>query len=190
HPACRGATDAFTQAALLGLYDPGRSKGPTRLGQPVDWGSFDAAMVANAAALDQTKGAGFRLLTGALSSPTLSRQIDAMLQRWPKARWHMFEPVNEDLRLEAARRALGRPLEVRPALEAAQVVVSFDDDLLGPGPRQTSNARAWAARREAYQAGGGASRLVVAEPAPSLTGAVAQQRRIASPTEVDALVVA
>src|SRR5579871_1105680 len=190
HPACQGATDAFTQAALLGLYDPSRSKAPTRLGRPTDWASFDAAMAANARRLDDAQGEGFRLLTGATSSPTFGRLIDAMMQRWPRARWHVFEPVNEDLRLEAARRAFGRPLEVRPLLDAASLVVSFDDDLLGPGPRQTGQARAWAARRAAFQAGHGASGLFVAEPTPTLTGAIAQSRLIASPAEVDALVAA
>ncbi|HEY3800870.1 MAG TPA: 4Fe-4S dicluster domain-containing protein [Caulobacteraceae bacterium] len=190
HPASQGATDAFTQAALLGLYDPGRSKGPARLGQPTDWAQIDAAMVANAARLDAVKGAGFRLLSGAITSPTLGRLIDAMLQRWPQARWHAFEPVNDDLRLEAARQAFGRPLLVRPQLEAAEAVISFDDDLLGPGPFQTSQARGWAARRAAYQRGQGGSELLTAEPAPSLTGAVSQHRLIASVAGVDRLVLA
>ncbi|HZZ70316.1 MAG TPA: 4Fe-4S dicluster domain-containing protein [Phenylobacterium sp.] len=190
HPASRGATDAFTQAALLGLYDPSRSKGPARFGQPTDWGSFDSAMTANAARLDQQKGEGFRLLTGAITSPTLGRLIEAMLQRWPRARWHVFEPVNDDLRLEAARRAFGRELMVRPRLDLAETVVSFDDDLLGPGPFQTSHARDWGTRRAAYQAGQGGSELLTAEPAPSLTGATSQGRLIASPAEVDRLVVA
>ena len=33
-----------------------------------------------------------------------------LLKRWPKARWHVFEPVNDDTRLEGARRAFRRPL--------------------------------------------------------------------------------
>ncbi|HEY2708514.1 MAG TPA: 4Fe-4S dicluster domain-containing protein [Caulobacteraceae bacterium] len=190
HPASQGATDAFTQAALLGLYDPSRSKGPARVGQPTDWGAFDAAMSANAARLDAAKGAGFRLLTGAITSPTLGRLIEALLQRWPLARWHVFEAVNDDLKLQAARLTFGRPLMVRPQLDVAETVITFDDDLLGPGPLQTSQARAWAARRGAYQVGKGGSDLFTAEPSPSLTGAVSQNRLIASPAEVDALVVA
>jgi molybdopterin-containing oxidoreductase family iron-sulfur binding subunit len=190
HPAAQGATDAFTQAALLGLYDPSRSKAPARLGEPTDWPAFDAAMAESAAHLDATKGDGFRLLTGSVTSPTFGRLIDALMVRWPQARWHVFAPVNDDLRVEASRRAFGRPLLVRPELDVAETVVSFDDDLLGPGPFQTSQARAWAARRTAYQAGHGASDLLVAEPTPSLTGAVSQGRLIASPADVDRLVIA
>ncbi|HEY1749946.1 MAG TPA: 4Fe-4S dicluster domain-containing protein [Caulobacteraceae bacterium] len=190
HPASRGATDAFTQAALLGLYDPSRSKGPRRLGAATDWATFDTAMAASAARLDAAKGEGLRLLTGAVGSPTLGRQIDALMARWPRARWHVFEPVNDDLRLAAARLAFGRPLALRPQLAAADVVVSFDDDLLGPGPRQTSQARDWAARRAGFQAGRARSLMFVAEPTPTLTGAVAAHRLIASPAEVDRLVAA
>jgi len=111
HPTSLGATDAFTQGAVLGLYDPDRSRTPRYLGRPTSWNAFDVAMVSQAARLDATAGDGFRLLTGTVTSPTLARQIEALMRRWPKARWHVFEPINEDLRLEAARLVFGRPLD-------------------------------------------------------------------------------
>ena len=185
HPASQGATDAFTQAALLGLYDPDRSKAPRFMGRPTDWSGFDAAMVENAERLDATRGEGLRLLTGAVSSPTFARQLAELMQRWPLARWHVFEPVNQDLRLEATRLAFGRPLEIQPRFEACRAIVSFDDDFLGPGAWQTRNARAWSQTRRAFQGGRGEARLLVAEPAPSLTGAMAAERLIASADEVE-----
>ena len=48
HPASEGASDQFLQAALLGLYDPGRSQTPLYLGRPASWDAFDAAMTAPA----------------------------------------------------------------------------------------------------------------------------------------------
>src|SRR4051812_42291460 len=93
HPLTRGAGDVFLQAALLGLYDPERSRAPRHLGRPASWNAFDAAMEAQARTLDQTQGEGFRLLTGAVTSPTLARQIGALMARWPKARWHVLEPI-------------------------------------------------------------------------------------------------
>jgi molybdopterin-containing oxidoreductase family iron-sulfur binding subunit len=184
HPASEGASDQFLQAALLGLYDPGRSQTPLYLGRPASWDAFDAAMTARAAALDAKQGEGFRLLTGTVTSPTLARQIEGLLGRWPKARWHVFEPLGEDLRLEAARLVFGRPLERRLHLDRAEAIVSLDDDFLGPGPRQTIQARAWSKRRLAYQHGQGGSRLLVAEPTPSLTGVRADRRLIASTAEI------
>jgi molybdopterin-containing oxidoreductase family iron-sulfur binding subunit len=180
HPASGGASDHFLQAALLGLYDPGRSQAPLHLGRAASWDVFDAAMAARTAALDGRGGEGFRLLTGTVTSPTLARQIDLLLRRWPMARWHVFEPAGDGLRLEATRLVFGRPLERQLNLDRAEVIVSLDDDFLGPGPHQTIHARGWSKRRAAYQRGDGASRLLVAEPTPSITGARADRRLIAS----------
>ena len=190
HPLTRGAGDVFLQAALLGLYDPERSRAPRHLGRPSSWSTFDAAMHGQARALDKGQGEGFRLLTGTVTSPTLARQIGEMMARWPKARWHVLEPINEDQRLAATRLVFGRPLELRFQLDQAETIVSFDDDLLGPGPRQAVQARLWAERRRAFQAGQGESRLMVAEPTPSLTGIRADRRLIASPAAVADLVLA
>jgi molybdopterin-containing oxidoreductase family iron-sulfur binding subunit len=187
HPASLGATDAFTQAALLGLYDPDRSKAPRFMGRPADWSAFEQAMVENAERLDARRGEGFRLLARATSSPTFARQVAEMMQHWPLARWHVLEPVNENLRLEATRLAFGRPLELQPRFDACRVIVSLDDDFLGPGPHQTRNARAWSQARRGFHQGRGEARLLVAEPAPSLTGAMASDRLIAAGDEVELL---
>src|SRR6185312_4425104 len=107
HPATGGATDLFMQAALLGLYDPDRSQVPLHLGQPATWAAFDTDVFRRTAEIDRTQGQGFRLLTGAVSSPTLLRQIGDMQKRWPGMRWHVTEPINEDERLEATGRVFG-----------------------------------------------------------------------------------
>jgi Fe-S-cluster-containing dehydrogenase component len=184
HPASLGSADAFTQAAMLGLYDPDRSQAPRHLDRPADWAGFDAMMTANAARLDAVRGEGLRILTGQQTSPTFARQMVQIAARWPQARWHVLEPVNDDQRLAATQIAFGQPLQVLPRLDLAAVVVSLDDDLLGPGPQQVRNGRLWSARRKAYQRGEGQSRLFVAEPTPSLTGAVAEDRLVVSHARV------
>jgi len=184
HPASEGASDPFLQAALLGLYDPGRSQTPLHLGRAASWNMFDAEMTARAEAFDAKQGDGFRLLTGTVTSPTLARQIRGLMSRWPKARWHAFEPTAETLRLEAARLIFGRPLEQQLRLDRAEAVVSLDDDFLGPGPRQTMQARIWSKRRLAFQRGDGGSRLLVAEPTPSMTGIRAERRAVAAPEQI------
>jgi molybdopterin-containing oxidoreductase family iron-sulfur binding subunit len=190
HPASRGAADAITQAAVLDLYDPDRSRGPRRLGAGCDWAAFDTAMVENAARLDARQGEGFRLLTGPVSSPTFARQLEALMARWPRARWHAFDPAGGDLRLEAAALAFGRPLEAMPRYDRCAAIVAFDDDPLGTGPQQTRNARDWSAARKAFQAGQGECRLLVAEPAPTLTGAMAGDRLVTSAADTPRLLQA
>jgi molybdopterin-containing oxidoreductase family iron-sulfur binding subunit len=184
HPATRGATDIFLQAALLGLYDPDRSQAPRYLGRSTSWGAFDTAMTARAGEITARQGEGFRLLTGRVTSPTLRRQIDELMRRWPKARWHAFEPIGEEGAAEAARLVSGAPLDRHLHLENAEAVVCLDADPLGPGPRQAIHARRWSTRRLAHQGGDGECRLFVAEPTPSITGAMAGDRLIAVPARI------
>lgn len=189
HPASLGACDAFTQAALLGLYDPDRSQSPRHLDRPASWNAFDDVLQARAAMLDGTQGEGFHLLTGTVTSPSLTHQIDMLIQRWPKADWHVFEPISDDRRLEAARLVFGRPLEQQLGLDQAEIVVSLDDDFLGAGPRQTMQAGLWAKRRRGLSRGEDGVRLFVAEPTPTTTGAMAEERLIAAHERIAALLL-
>lgn len=190
HPVCGGATDAFTQAALLGLYDPARSQAPRREGRPVAWSLFERFADDLAVRLDQEKGRGLRVLTGPLSSPAMLAQIAAMMRRWPQARWHVSDPAGPAEWRRAARQLFGRVLDRQPAFDAAEVVVSFDGDFLGPGPRQTPNARQFAEARRRRQAGKGRFRLLAAEPVPSATGVAADRRLVASPGRISRLLAA
>ena len=149
HPACSGGSTALVQAELLGLYDPDRSGAPRYLGQVSDWARFDRAVAALRQRLGDSGGAGFRLLTGPVRSPTLLGQIERLLDRWPDARWHAWSPL-ADHREEALRDWLGRPVDRRLSLDAAHAVVAFDDDLLGTGPDQLWLANGWGTRRRAY----------------------------------------
>src|ERR1700730_11729159 len=71
HPASLGATDAVMQASVLTQYDPDRSQSVTRNGSINDWGDFVTALAAARDALGSKKGAGFRILTPTVTSPTL-----------------------------------------------------------------------------------------------------------------------
>jgi len=73
HPANIGATDPFIQAALLELYDPARSAAPLHCGQPATWAQAESMIAKLRTSLDENGGAGFRLLTGPVGSPTLLR---------------------------------------------------------------------------------------------------------------------
>src|SRR5437773_2104176 len=70
HPGSLGATDVFAQAAILGLYDPDRSQTLTHLGEIRPWSAFLGAIRAALTAQQPLKGAGIRLLTESVHSPT------------------------------------------------------------------------------------------------------------------------
>ena len=83
--------------------------------------------------------------------------------------------------------AYGRNADLHYRLENCDVVVSLDDDLLGPGPRQVFHARAWAGRRGEAE---NRSRLHLAESTPSLTGTVATTCLPADASRIGSLALA
>jgi molybdopterin-containing oxidoreductase family iron-sulfur binding subunit len=167
HPAFRGGSTPFMQAAILDLYDPDRSQAPLMNGRPASWGDVDGQMARWRTAWQANGGAGLRILIGPTTSPTLLRQIDALKSGLPQARVHLFDPL--------AGYGGGAQQQFRPNLEAAEVVVSLDDDLLGPGAMQAINARAWGLRHGSLDTSQ-RMRLFVAETTPTQTGAKADRR--------------
>lgn len=186
HPVTKGRSDAFMQAAVLGLYDPDRAQEPSRHGEPVAWKDVAAAIgtLRGAWAVDQ--GGGLRVLIGPTSSPTLLRQLDALRGQFPKMRVHRHDPAGTAARAALTSAAYGEVLDLHYVLDACDVVVSFDDDFLGPGPDQVRNARGWAtSRRRSAERPGIA--LYAAESVPSATGVVASARLVADASRMTAL---
>jgi MoCo/4Fe-4S cofactor protein with predicted Tat translocation signal len=175
HPASLGATSPLAQASILGLYDPDRSKVVIRHGRISSWVNFLAAAAAEREKLLARRGAGFRVLTEAVTSPSLAAALRALLAELPEARWHQFQPVNGDSARAGARLAFGEPVHQVYRLESADVIVSLDSDLLGSGPAAVRYAREFAGRRRPDHPAG-MNRLYVVEPAPTVTGAMADHR--------------
>ena len=174
HPASLGATDVFAEAAVLSLYDPDRSRTILHNGVIVSSEALRRVVLAQHQRMLQRGGEGFRLLTGRVTSPTLLRQIDEMLQMFPNAAWHAYEPVEEDAEQVGATLAFGRPLSIVPRLEQAHILVNLDGDPLGHGPDQLRNAHGFAAARKPLP--DQFSRIYSVEAAPTLTGAKADHR--------------
>jgi MoCo/4Fe-4S cofactor protein with predicted Tat translocation signal len=143
HPASQGATDVATQAAILGLYDPDRSQTLTYRGEIRPWGAFLAALKAAVEAQRPLSGAGLRILTGTVTSPTLGAQLRDLMAELPGARWHQWEPAGAGMN----RAAVGHTLEPRYHLERADVVLSLDADFVGRGPANLALVRAFTERR-------------------------------------------
>src|SRR5438045_3877592 len=98
-----GASDAFSQASVLSLYDPDRSQTVLQSGQIDTWESFFTQLRRQLEHFDATRGRGLRLLTETLVSPTLADQIQQLLAKYPAAVWHQYEPINDDNALLGAR---------------------------------------------------------------------------------------
>jgi MoCo/4Fe-4S cofactor protein with predicted Tat translocation signal len=174
HPASMGGTDVFTQAALLGMYDPDRSQTITQNGDVNSWSAFVRETKGPLAVQKGLGGAGIRILTQTISSPTLAEQLRAFLKIYPQAKWHVYEPMNRDHVLEGAKLAFGQPVETRYDFTKADVIVSLDADFLYAGyPGNTRYIRDFASRRNPD---GNMSRFYAIESTPTSTGAKADHR--------------
>jgi len=174
HPASLGGTDIFAQASLLTMYDPDRSQGVISLGDQRSWPSFLNALRGPLSAQKTLKGAGIRILTTTISSPTLADQLRNFLKTYPEAKWHAYEPINRDNVLEGAKLAFGQPVETRYDFSKADVIVSLDADFLYAGyPGNVKYIRDFASRRDPD---GNMNRLYMIESMPTSTGAKADHR--------------
>jgi molybdopterin-containing oxidoreductase family iron-sulfur binding subunit len=190
HPASLGATDAVTQAAILGLYDPDRSQVITKLGNIQTWSELGTALTGVAEAQKPLGGSGLRLLTETITSPTLAAQIRELLAVYPKAKWHQWEPAGRDAVRAGAKLAFGKYLETRYDFTKADVVLSLDGDFLAEGPAAIRHAKDWSSRRKAREEEKDLSRLYVVETARTLAGAVADHRLAVRPAVVSAMALA
>jgi len=186
HPSSGGATDVFAQAAILGLYDPDRSQTLTNVGEITPFGGFVGAMRGVVTAQQQKQGAGFRILTETVASPTLAAQIQDMLTRMPLAKWYQWEPVGRHNAREGSRLAFGEYVDAQYAIDRADVILSLDADFLCSGPGGVKYARAFASRRRVEGDASRLNRLYAVESTPSNTGTKADHRLALRPSQIEA----
>ncbi|MGV3516855.1 TAT-variant-translocated molybdopterin oxidoreductase [Luteitalea sp.] len=184
HPA-GGGTSRYAQASILGLYDPDRSQSLTYRGEIRSFTDYQAAMAGALVAQQAVGGAGFRILTGTITSPTLLSQIEAVLNIYPEARWIQYEPVGRDGVVEALAAAFGQRVEPVLSLENADVILSLDSDFMDCGPGEISNARAFVDRRRLENGATTMNRLYMVESRTSNTGTKADHRLPVRAVDVD-----
>jgi molybdopterin-containing oxidoreductase family iron-sulfur binding subunit len=190
HPASLGATDAITQAAILGLYDPDRSQVITKLGHIQTWSQLSDELSGVVKAQKPLAGSGLRILTETVTSPTLTSQIRSLLADYPKAKWYQWEPAGRDAVKAGSKLAFGKYFETRYDFTKADVVLSLDADFLVEGPAAIRHAKDWSSRRKAREEEKHLSRLYVVETALTLAGASADHRVAASPALLSAVALA
>ena len=185
HPASLGATDALAQASILNLYDPDRPQAPLRRGRPTSWQAFTGDLDRALQEQSAKEGVGLRLLTGTVTSPTLGNQIRALLEKYPQAVWHQYEPIHRDAMRAGAQLAFGRHVEPVYDLTQADVIVSLDADFLVAPPAFARYARDFASRRDPGETLDRMNRMYAVECMPSVTGSAADHRARARAGDVE-----
>jgi len=176
HPASLGATDIFCESAVLSLHAPERSRHVRQGGRVMPPEALDHALAAARHAIASREGAGLRILTGPVASPTLARLLEEVLAACPAARWHQHDPLADDAALEGGARAYGEPLLAAPDLARARAVLCLGADPLGHGPAQLRLARDWITARAAARTAGRLPITIFAGPTPCLTSARADRQ--------------
>jgi molybdopterin-containing oxidoreductase family iron-sulfur binding subunit len=176
HPSSLGSTSAIVQASILNLYDPDRAQTTMYTGEIRSWSAFLDAAPVMTANVKATNGAGFRILTGTVTSPTLASQIKKLLAQYPQAKWHQWEPAICDGAKEGSKQAFGRYVNTVYVPGKANVILSLDADFLASGPGHIAYAKQFARRRKLEGTNDSLNRLYVVEPTPSVTGSNADHR--------------
>ena len=185
HPASLGATDVLAQASILSLYDPDRSQSISYLGEIRSYGSFLTSFRQLIEQQRVKQGAGLRILTEAVTSPTLADQLQAIQKAFPAAQFHQWEPAASHGARAAAFHAFGEPLNTYYRLENADVIVALDSDFLASGPASVRYARAFADRRRVRGGQTRMNRLYAVECTPSPTGGKADHRLALRASDVE-----
>jgi molybdopterin-containing oxidoreductase family iron-sulfur binding subunit len=190
HTASRGATDAISQATILGLYDPDRSDSVRQIsGRQVfrrSWNDFLEFARSHFAHLQQQQGRGLRILLEPTSSVSVHTLLEKLRQRFPAARIHTYSPLEHPQQDEGLRLAFGESLRMHWDLSQARVIACFDADPLGLDPVSIRHARDYAGGRDPARA---MNRLYAAESQFSLTGAAADHRLPLRSAQIGTLLV-
>jgi len=184
HPASLGATSAWQQAAILGLYEPARAgRARARHGLP-SVGSLRQILAGRRGL------ARLWFLSHPDGSPTVARLMERIRERHPSARFVFESPVGRRAVYQGAELCTGRALEAQHRFDLADVWVSLDADFAAAGPGSVRWARDFARRRRLASPTGDPGRLYVAEPRPTATGILADERAAMRAVDVGPAAVA
>ncbi len=190
HPLSLGATSLQAQGSVLNMYDPDRLRTVVTNHRDASWTAFTPELRRQAALQAQKRGSGLRILSGSSTSPTFQAAMGRVMERFPEAVWHQWEPVNRDSAVVASQACFGQVLDAHYNFRAAKVILSLDADFLANTPGFVRSVRDFANGRQVENGQADMNRLYVAEAAPSVTGANADHRLRIKASEVEVFAAA
>ncbi len=177
HPTTRGRTDAISQASILNLYDPDRSRFPRHNGERKTLEEFRAWMEDRLEPLrGRTSGGRLAILSEATRSPSVLAMRRRLAETYPLSEWHEYEALCNDNELLGSAAAFGHAFRSHYHFDIARVIVSLDSDFLLAHPNAIAHTKDFASMRRADGPQRTMNRLYVCEATHSLTGANADER--------------
>ena len=176
HPFSEGASSVWAQSSMLDLYDPDRSKSVRFGDDESSWDDFVAAWTEGDLG-PAADGTGFAILAEPSSSPTLVRLKEALLDRYPQARWVTWEPVSEENADQGTALGAGEHVHALYHLDRAKILLTLDSDFLGTEGDSVRNLRGYSRARRVNEDGGGSPlRHYTVDGVHSVTAANADHR--------------
>lgn len=178
HPASLGAAGIHEQASILELYDPDRSRTPSKKFEdgrvPSTWPEWDSFASDYFMQLSKKQGEGLAFVFAGEESVTLERLQREVLLKYPKAVFYTHNPLIPKNTREGTEKAFGIGTRVLYRFEKARVILSVQADPL----QNIVYAKGFAAGRKIYKAeeAKNMNRLYAVEAAYSLTGTNADHR--------------
>src|SRR5438094_1126300 len=126
HPDSNGGTDRFAQASILNLYDPDRATAFKHEQAITNSDAVLDALGQLSKAAQGNGGQGLSFLLERNSSPSRNRLQKLINEKFPQARWYVYEPVDLGIKRRAASMAFGKPVKPPYRFDAAKVIVSLD----------------------------------------------------------------
>jgi MoCo/4Fe-4S cofactor protein with predicted Tat translocation signal len=184
HPGSLGAADVFAQASVLQLYDPDRSQTVLKYGEIATWSAFQTDVAELRKSLQGRRGAGLRILTETVTSPTLASEIEGILALYPEAKWAQYDPTGPHGARLGSQAAFGEIVGYHFNVAAAKVILAVDSDFLTSGPGSVRYAREFADGRRVRGGNYQMNRLYAVESTPSNTGGKADHRWAMKPSDI------
>ena len=175
-----GTTSARVQAAVLSLYDEQlRLKEPTKKGAAISWAQADTEIGQKLNSLKEADSEVV-LLTGTMASPSTDKIVGEFLATYPNAKHVIYDAISEEASVNAFEAMYGRRALPSYSLQNAETIVSFGADFLGDFHGGFEKAYVTGRKPEL----GKMSYHVQVESNMSLTGANADKRLVAKPSDV------
>jgi len=185
HPDSNGATDAWTQASLLSLYDPDRAQRFAQKGNTISKESaLDALATLGAAWANPAQSARTAFVLEQSSSPSRQRLVTMLQLKFRDAKWVVYEPLD----LQAWRRVTGAAPYYK--LDGAKAILALDCDFIGTEADAHRLIRGFAKGRRIEKATDSMNRLYAVEGLMTLTGMNADHRLRVATSQIVAVAAA
>lgn len=194
HMGSQGATSAWTQASVLEIYDPERTRvalsGVGEAAQPATMADARAALGKLLDGAAKGGGARLGLCMRYPSSPIVRAQLAKFTERFPQAQVFVSDELVPWNAFAAAELIAGKGARAYHHLEKTTVVFAADSDFLGTDTDSVRMSREWSKTRRVVGPTDFISRLYVVEPHLTGTGVMADNRRRVRGSQVGEVMIA